>query len=72
MPFTKIKCQHCGKVAEAEREFKIGDKLVLRLKCGHLIDQSVMQSSRPEDIISLDGKKLFNFQLDGVRFIEES
>lgn len=37
-----------------------------------LTEKSLVSSSRPEDIISLDGKKLYPFQNDGVRFIEKS
>jgi SNF2 family DNA or RNA helicase len=31
-----------------------------------------LKSSNPEDIVSLDGKQLFHFQCEGVRFLEHS
>jgi len=53
-------------------EFTIGDKTVLSLKCGHLMQKEQLKSSCPEDILSLDNKKLFPFQCEGVRFVERS
>jgi SWI/SNF-related matrix-associated actin-dependent regulator 1 of chromatin subfamily A len=72
MPFIKAKCPQCGKVAETSREFMIGDKSISLLKCNHLIEKAHLNSSTPEALISLDHKKLFPFQCDGVRFIEGS
>jgi SWI/SNF-related matrix-associated actin-dependent regulator 1 of chromatin subfamily A len=72
MPFLSEKCPTCHKVAETEKVFKIGDKLVNRLKCGHLLLAKQLREASPEQIVSLDGKKLYKFQCDGVRFIEES
>jgi SNF2 family DNA or RNA helicase len=72
MPFTKINCPQCHKVAETEKVFKIGDKIVNRLKCGHLINSDKLKCSLPEHIRSLDGKSLYGFQNKGVKFIEDS
>ncbi len=72
MPYITSKCPQCHKVAESEKEFSIGEKTVLRLKCGHIITKDQIKRSSPEQIVSLDGKKLYNFQNDGVRFIEAS
>ena len=72
MPFITIKCQNCNKVAETEHTYKIGDKLVNRLKCGHLMNSDQLNCSSLEHIRSLDGKSLYAFQNTGVRFIEES
>ena len=80
MPFTKTKCPSCGKVAETQNEFQIGTKLAYSLKCGHLLIKDQLTSSdsnsngahKIDDFISIDGKKLFNFQKEGVKFIERS
>src|SRR5882724_1658142 len=72
MPFITIKCPRCGKLAESEKEFSISGKTILRLRCGHLLEKEQLKCSLPEQIVSLDGKKLYNFQNDGVRFIEQS
>ena len=72
MPFLKSACPTCHKIAEAEKEFSISGKTILKLKCGHLLQQDQLKRSSPEQIVSLDGKQLYKFQCDGVRFIEES
>ena len=72
MPFITTKCKHCGKIAESLNEFTIDDKTVLSLKCGHLLEKTQINGSSPEQIISLDGKKLYPFQCSGVKFIEAS
>ncbi len=74
MPFITIKCPSCHKVAETEVTYKIGDKLVNRLRCGHLMtsEQIANNHSSSEHIRSLDGKSLYPFQNVGVKFIEES
>jgi SWI/SNF-related matrix-associated actin-dependent regulator 1 of chromatin subfamily A len=72
MPFTKINCPNCNKVAETVSTYKIGDKLVNLLKCGHLLNAEQLNHSSAEQIVSLDNKKLYKFQNVGVKFIEES
>ena len=72
MPFTKIKCQTCGKTAETDRVFNLAGKNVELLKCGHILQTEQLNCASPEQIVSLDGKSLYHFQADGVRFIEQS
>ena len=74
MPFITTKCPSCHKVAETEVTYKIGDKLVNRLRCGHLMtsEQVANNHSSSEHIRSLDGKSLYPFQNIGVKFIAES
>jgi SNF2 family DNA or RNA helicase len=72
MPFIKSLCPKCSKVAKSEREFDLPGKTILRLKCGHLIEKQQLNRSCPEQLISLDGRRLYPFQCDGVRFGEAS
>lgn len=72
MPFTKIACPNCGKVAEATSEFKIGEKTVAALKCGHIMSTDQLNHSSPEQLVSQTGKKLYKYQIEGVKFIERS
>lgn len=73
MPFIKELCPICGKAAESEKEHLIGERLVNLLKCGHILVKDQVSASRPpEDIVSLDGKSLFKYQCDGIRFLESS
>ena len=72
MPFIKQKCPQCGKVAETENEYNIDSKIISLLKCGHIIEAQQLNHSSPEHLVSMDGKQLYKFQVDGVRFIETS
>lgn len=73
MPFLKIACPKCNAPAETTREFQIANKNVSLLKCGHILEKAQLQNcSSPEQIVSTDGKRLYKFQCDGVRFIERA
>lgn len=72
MPFITSKCPRCGKLAESVKEFNVGQKTVLLLKCSHIIQKDQLGNKSPETIISLDGKKPFKYQCDGIKFAEKS
>lgn len=73
MPFIKSKCPTCGKVAETTNEYSLANKTYSVLKCGHIIaKEHIVSECKPETIISMDNKKLFPFQCEGVRFIQNS
>jgi SNF2 family DNA or RNA helicase len=72
MPFNKVLCPSCSKVAESEVVYSIGSKTVNRLKCGHILTSEQLNHSDYEQIVSLDGKKPYPFQITGARFLEES
>lgn len=66
------KCPTCGKQAKLVNEVKILSKYFRRYECGHLERvQGVMAAETDTlDITALDGSKLFPYQLEGARFIE--
>jgi len=66
------KCPSCGKKFESDHEVHLRGIVVQVGKCGHLIHSSELAQRAPESIVSLDKKKLYPFQNDGVRFIEQS
>lgn len=73
MPFLTQKCPQCNKLAEYEKEFIIGSSKIIKFKCGHFIRQEHLVANRePENLESLDGKRLFPYQCRGVRFGLES
>lgn len=73
MPFIRAKCPQCGKVADTKQEYGIGESTYVLLKCGHIIQKKhLVSDKKSEDIVSMDNKKLFAFQNEGVRFIEKS
>jgi SNF2 family DNA or RNA helicase len=73
MPFIKPKCQTCGKIADSIKEYNIGGDIVHYLKCGHMAKAHQLEAIKsPDTIISSDGKRLFDFQKEGVHFIERA
>lgn len=75
MPFLNQKCPICNKLAVSEAEFAIGSSKILRLKCGHVIQGEHLVNSTDkqiENLTSLDDKKLFHYQCEGVNFVLKS
>lgn len=69
MPFITKKCLQCGKLLEFEKEFIIGSSKILKFKCGHFIQQEHLNSDKtPDQIESLDHKRLFPYQARGIEF----
>ena len=72
MPFIKQKCPQCGKVAETNKEYILGNRTYAALRCGHIIAAEHLHHIDASSIVSLDNKKLFPYQIEGVKFIEDS
>lgn len=72
MPFTKSRCEKCGKDAISIDQVETPDGLVHLLKCGHIMIKDHLENVDPSSIVSLDGKKPFKFQAEGVKFAENS
>lgn len=72
MPFTQTRCPKCNKVAESKRSFDIAGQTVHLLKCDHILRMHQIAKRDAENIVSLDGKRLFKFQCEGVDFISKS
>lgn len=73
MPFIKSKCPQCGKVAETKNEYDIGTATYCVLVCGHIIQKKhIVLEHNPSTIVSMDNKRLFEFQQTGVDFISKS
>jgi SWI/SNF-related matrix-associated actin-dependent regulator 1 of chromatin subfamily A len=69
MPFLKSKCPQCGKLAETEKVFDFANAKITKLKCGHIVRaEFITLDEQPENVTSLDNRKLFPYQCDGVRF----
>jgi SNF2 family DNA or RNA helicase len=73
----KLKCPKCGKIAyeKSRMQFKgiNGEvKKMIRLECGHITFQAGSVEKDYSTLESMDGRKLYNFQLDGVKFLEDS
>jgi SNF2 family DNA or RNA helicase len=73
MAKLQIKCPTCNKVATTVSEVDMGIMGIMRTySCGHgvIVDKLIGADADTLDITSLDGKRLFPYQLDGARFIE--
>lgn len=72
MPFLKTQCPTCTKTFESAREFALNGITAHLGKCGHVLSSSQMPAKDATQLRSLDGRKLFKFQSDGVKFLESS
>jgi SNF2 family DNA or RNA helicase len=77
MALTQIirqECKTCGKIAIEESRTRIGKTFIIKLACGHLLTSVSLASDKKdyERVIFADGAKPRSYQLDAVRFAEES
>lgn len=67
-------CPTCSKPATLAGELKVGKLSVRRYTCGHT--ETVLgvapQDTDTLDIVSLDGKRPFKYQIEGGRFLERA
>jgi SNF2 family DNA or RNA helicase len=75
MLYITYKCKVCGKNVTEVSSFKLAGKLIRKLSCNHSqIEDRITESEAlsAESIISADKKKLYNFQVEGVKFAERA
>lgn len=77
MALTSIirqECPTCKKIALEESRLKIGKTLIIKLACGHILHTEGMQSDDKsyDSIVFSDGCKPRPYQIEAVRFAEES
>lgn len=70
----KLECPKCQKVAIEESRTKFGNVFLIRLRCGHVVTSETLASptSVYNSIVSADGFKPREYQIEGVKFGEES
>lgn len=66
-----FKCPQCGKSVETTREIPQGKSSLKFLSCGHVSKEKLVEI-KSDEITSLDGKKPYKFQNEGIEFIERS
>lgn len=66
------KCPTCHKTAVTKSEMKVGTLTIRTYECGHIETGLNVAAAQEDtlDITSIDGKRPFNFQLAGARFVE--
>lgn len=67
----KEKCHRCSEVAIEVSRSDLGDMVVVTLKCGHSIVTDKIKGSDYE-LVSSDERRLFPFQIEGIKFIEQA
>lgn len=67
----KLKCPNCNEIAEEESRLTVMDMVFVKLKCGHSIIEEQVKSTGYE-LESSDGRSLRPFQIEGVKFLEQS
>lgn len=77
MALTQIirqECPACKKIAVEVSRVKLGKTLIIKLACGHLLHKETLQSDAKtyETIIFSDGCKPRPYQIDAIKFAEES
>jgi SNF2 family DNA or RNA helicase len=70
----KANCPTCGKIAKEISRMKFSHSILIRLECGHIIPDSKLEATDYSTIKSTDNppKELMQYQIDGVKFVEES
>lgn len=78
MALTQIlrqECNVCKKVAVEVSRTKLGKTVLIKLACGHLLhfeSLAISESNAYESIISSDGFKPRQYQIDAIKFAEQS
>lgn len=67
----KEKCPYCGAVAVEAKRSEFLDDIWITLTCGHSIVPDKVKGSS-YDIISEDGRAIRPFQIEGIKFAEQS
>ena len=67
----KRKCPICGELAVQRSAVSFGDKLMIQLECGHGYMRDALAPPEPEEIVSMDGRRLFDYQVKTVEFVEK-
>ncbi len=77
MSLTSIirqECPTCKKIAIEQSRLKIGKTLIIKLACGHLLHEETLASGEKDydSIVFSDGCKPRPYQIEAVKFAEES
>lgn len=67
----KQTCKECGKVAVEKSRISFGNSKLITLECGHVTSEEVL-STEADIAHVLKGCTLMDYQVDGVRFLENA
>jgi len=69
---VKKTCSECGKVAVEKGRINFGSSKLITLECGHVTHEEILQQADYASIVSSDNRRLMPYQIDGVKFLEQS
>lgn len=75
MPLSTIikkECDVCGKLLQETSRIKLGDTSLITYACGHVGTESSLAVRDYASIVSDDNRRLMQYQIDGVKFLEQS
>jgi SNF2 family DNA or RNA helicase len=64
------KCPFCGKLAAEKDRITLGSEIWIELACGHTLIKDALKTDESIRIVSSDGRELFPFQIETVKFAE--
>lgn len=75
MALTQIlrqECKACGKIAVEQSRMKIGQTLIIKLACGHILHSEILAASEStyDSIVFSDGCKPREYQIEAIKFAE--
>ena len=65
-------CTQCNKIAVEKSRVNLGSVKLITLECGHVTTEEILTEADYSSIISSDGRKLMPYQIEGVKFLENS
>jgi len=68
----KQTCKTCGKIAVEKSRLSFGSSKLITLECGHILTEDVLAANDYSAIVSSDNRRLMQYQIDGVKFLEQS
>lgn len=68
----KKKCPFCKKLAVQLSSLTVGQKVYVTFDCRHTVTRDVLAPPDPAEIVSMDGRMLFDYQIKGVEFAERA
>jgi SNF2 family DNA or RNA helicase len=68
----KKKCPFCKHLAVQLSSLTVGNKIYVTLDCKHTVTRDSLAPPEPEEIVSSDGRMLFDYQIRTTQFVERA
>lgn len=62
----KLNCKECGKLAVEKSRINFGTTKLITLQCGHVTSEEILSGADYNSIVSSDGRKLMNYQIEDL------